>query len=528
MVETVGGNGTGTSAPAGSRSGPPSRHRAPRRFPLAALVFPILLVAGLVLRVLVLRSSWAMPDGDESLGPIMALRAAHGHLSLLFWGGNYGGAGVTWIEAPLVAVFGLHLWIFQLVDTALTLVAVLLLRAVGRRITTPLAADVAAGTFWFFPALWVYWSEREYVFWLPALVFALATSVLALRWFETRRPSTLLWVGLCAGLAIWSYPLVVSLVLPPVAVILWTERRNWASIGRVLGAGLIGLLPWLAYFAVHGRAAFTVQSSTESRSTAFVHAITQVLPTALIGGQKAYDVIWTGPDASASHLAILGVAVYAGMVAFTVYAAVRRQVALAACGVAVVLWPFVLAVGHVPTGTATFRYGLIPIAPLLIVTAHLLAKLRIAPLLAVAAFVLVRPGDPLPDRAGPHHSVGELLARRSPRGVLGRGDHGQLGGAHPGRPGRSGSGGRTALDVRRVPRGRPRQADCRVGRRQPRTGPPDDRRGPGRVGVPHERGTGHDGPRQRLLSPHRRAVTPPHADAVPGRPVSAGGDRSRR
>ena len=389
MVETVGGNGTGTSAPAGSRSGPPSRHRAPRRFPLAALVFPILLVAGLVLRVLVLRSSWAMPDGDESLGPIMALRAAHGHLSLLFWGGNYGGAGVTWIEAPLVAVFGLHLWIFQLVDTALTLVAVLLLRAVGRRITTPLAADVAAGTFWFFPALWVYWSEREYVFWLPALVFALATSVLALRWFETRRPSTLLWVGLCAGLAIWSYPLVVSLVLPPVAVILWTERRNWASIGRVLGAGLIGLLPWLAYFAVHGRAAFTVQSSTESRSTAFVHAITQVLPTALIGGQKAYDVIWTGPDASASHLAILGVAVYAGMVAFTVYAAVRRQVALAACGVAVVLWPFVLAVGHVPTGTATFRYGLIPIAPLLIVTAHLLAKLRIAPLLAVAAFVLV-------------------------------------------------------------------------------------------------------------------------------------------
>ena len=353
------------------------------------LVFPILLAAGLVLRILVLRSSWAMPDGDQSLGPVMAFRAAHGHLSLLFWGGNYGGAGVTWIEAPLVAIFGLHLWIFQLIDTALTFVAVLLLRAIGRRITTPLAADVAAGTFWFFPALWVFWSEREYVFWLPAIVFGLATGLLALRWFEARRPSTLIWVGLCAGLAIWSYPLVVSLVLPPVALILWTERRNWGSLARVLVAGLVGLIPWLAFFVVHRRSALTVQPSTETRPTALLHAITQVLPTALIGGQKAFGVIWTGTDASSTRLAILGVGVYVGMVAFTVWSVVRRQVALAACGIAFVLWPFVLAAGHVPTGTATFRYGLIPIAPLLLVAAHLLANVRIAPLLAVAAFVLV-------------------------------------------------------------------------------------------------------------------------------------------
>ena len=260
---------------------------------------------------------------------VMALRAAHGHLSLLFWGGNYGGAGITWIEAPLVAIFGLHVWIFQLVDTALTFIAVLLLRAIGRRITSPLAADVAAGTFWFFPALWVFWSEREYVFWLPAIVLALATGLVALRWFESRRPATLVWVGLAAGLAVWSYPLVVSLVLPPVAVILWTERRNWASIGRVLVGGLVGLIPWIAYFAIHGRSAVTVQAATESRSSAFAHAITQVLPTALIGGQKAYDVIWSGPDASASHLEILGFAVYVAMAAFTVYAIVRRQVALA-------------------------------------------------------------------------------------------------------------------------------------------------------------------------------------------------------
>ena len=386
MVETVGASATGSSAPRHAHGS--SRRGSPSWLTPSGLVFPVLLVAGLVLRILVLRTNWSMPDGDESMGMVMALRAAHGHLSLLFWGGNYGGAGITWIEAPLVAIFGLHVWIFQLGDTALTFIAVLLLRAIGRRITSPLAADVAAGTFWFFPALWVFWSEREYVFWLPAIVLALTTGVLALRWFETRRASTLVWVGLSSGLAVWSYPLVVSLVLPPVAVILWTERRNLGSIGRVLVGGLVGLSPWVTFFVIHGRSAFTVQAATESRSSAFVHAITQVLPTALIGGQKAYDVIWSGPDASASHLEILGVAVYVGMAAFTVFAIVRRQVALACCGVAFVLWPFALAVGHVPTGVDTFRYGLIPIAPLLLVAAHLLAKLRLAPLLAVGAFVL--------------------------------------------------------------------------------------------------------------------------------------------
>ena len=381
---------TGSSAPAAVRSGGPPRHRVRRqRFHPAVLVFPVLLVAGLVLRILALRTSWSMPDGDESMGLVMALRASHGHLALLFWGGNYGGDGITWLEAPLVAVFGLHVWVFQLVDTALALVAAVLLRGIGRHVTTPLAADVAGGTFWFFPALWVFWSGREYVFWLPAIVFALATGLLALRWAESRRPATLVWLGLSAGLAIWSYPLVASLVAPPVVVVLWMVRRDLRSVLRVVAAGLVGLVPWIAYFVVHGRAAFTVQAATESRSTAFAHAITEVLPTALIGGQKAFDVIWSTPDASSGHLALLGIGVYVASVVFTVWSAVRRQVALAACGAAVVLWPFVLAVGHVPTGVATFRYGLIPVAPLLLIASHLLSRVRLAPLLAVGAFVLV-------------------------------------------------------------------------------------------------------------------------------------------
>ncbi len=334
---------------------------------LASFIFPALIVIGLVLRVLAMRSTWAQPDGDEAMGMLMAVRASHGSLSLLFWGGNYGGAVVTWIEAPFVLLFGDHVWIFQVIDTLLAFVCALLLRSIGRHVTTPIAADVAAGTFWFFPALWIFWSSREYVFWLPAILFAFATCLLTLRWFDNRKPPLLILIGLSAGLSVWSYPLVISLLLPALAVLVWVLRRSWSSIARIAVGGLIGVSPWLAYFAWHGRSAFGVQAAQGSRTSAAVHSITQVLPTALIGGQKRFDLIWQGIEPSPGRLAVLGISVYLAVLAFTVYEVARRNVALAACGATVVLWPIVLAVGHVPVGPDTYRYGLIVTGPILLV-----------------------------------------------------------------------------------------------------------------------------------------------------------------
>ena len=49
----------------------------------------------------------------------------------------------------------------------------------------------------------------------------------------------------------------------------------------------------------------------------------------------------------------------------------------------VIIWPVVLVAGHVPISPSTYRYGVIAVAPLLLITAHLLAKVRLAPLLGV-------------------------------------------------------------------------------------------------------------------------------------------------
>jgi hypothetical protein len=353
------------------------------------LVFCGLLIAGLIVRVLAMRSTWGQPDGDDAMAMQMALRASQGHLSLLFWGGNYGGAVITWVEAPLIAIFGMKIWLFDVVDTALMLVAVFLLRAIGARFVSPLAADVAAGTFWFFPALWLFWSSRDYIFWLPAVMFAFATCLFILRWFECHTRGALLASGLFAGLSMWSYPLVFPLIGPALAILLWSLRKDRKALLSLIAAGIVGVTPWLAYFGVHGATAFQSQTVTGSRLADLKHTVTQVLPTALVGGEKRAGVTWALVNASPGHLKALGAGIYVAVIVYTIVVAATGKVALTACGMSVIIWPVVLILGHVPIGVETYRYGMIPVAPILLIAADLLSRVRLVALLGIAALAVV-------------------------------------------------------------------------------------------------------------------------------------------
>lgn len=356
-----------------------------RRPDTAQLVLVGLLLAGLVLRIALYRTTWHQPDADEATGLVMALQASKGHLSLLFWGGNYGGALITWIEAPLLALFGFHFLTFWVVDTLVALAGVVLLHRIALRLLPPVAAAVAGGLFFCFPAEWVFWSMREFVFWLPAVVLALATCLLVMRWFETRATALVVGIGLTAGLAIWSYPLVAPLLLPALAVFVYDVRRRPRLVAGFAVTGLVGVVPWLAYFAVHGRHALQVQQTREGRATALAHSITQVIPTVLDGGQKRFDLIWMIPGPVGAFAAVIGIVVLLGVCGLTAYFAVRRQVGLLCCCASVLLWPLVLVAGHVPVSTASFRYGLIVVAPLLVLGAWVFARLRLSLLLAVLA-----------------------------------------------------------------------------------------------------------------------------------------------
>jgi hypothetical protein len=351
----------------------------------AEAVFVLLLVVGLVVRILAARTTWLQPDSDETTGMFMAQAAAHGHLSLLFWGANYGGAVMTWLEAPLVLIFGAGFWMFWTVDTIVTIVAAVLLYAIGRRILPPVAGAVAAGVFWLFPATWVFWSAREEVFWLPSITFALVSCLFALRWFDGKRPGDVIGAGLTAGLALWSYPMVAPLLIPAWFAV---ALRSWRDIGvlaRLVPATVVGAAPWGAYFLIHGSKAFHVQRIYGSRLTFLRHAITQTLPATLVGGQVRVGVIWglTGISAQSGRNLGIGIGIFA--LAAGALALARRQVAVACCAASVVLWPPILVAGHVPVGVGTFRYGLVVMPALLVLGCYVLSLARASLVLPLVA-----------------------------------------------------------------------------------------------------------------------------------------------
>jgi Dolichyl-phosphate-mannose-protein mannosyltransferase len=342
------------------------------------------------LRVLVLRSTWRQADAVEAQGMLMASQAAHGHFSLVVWGASAGGTIATFIAAPFVALFGLHLWLFHVIDGAEALVCVLLLWAVGRRFLPDLAAAIAAGIFWFFPANWLFLSSKEFVYWLPAIAFALAACLFVLRWFDTRQPVNLWVLGLCVGLSVWSYYLVYPLILPALAVFVWVERRHAAVLGRVAVAAVIGVSPWFVHFAWHGGAQIASAEGPGGKLTHLKASVSQILPAAFLGGQRRVGLLWQSMNPSLSRMDDVGTLALMAILLIFVIALLRREFAVAVCAVSVFVWPIAMTISGVPAEAASYRYGLILVAPVLLLAVYVFSRIPVLMLLlALGALVMV-------------------------------------------------------------------------------------------------------------------------------------------
>ena len=88
-------------------------------------------IAGVVLRVVVYRSSLGVLDGDEAVWGLMARHVLDGELSAFFWGQGYGGTQEVLATAPLFALFGTSTVLMRVVPVALTAVAAVLVWRIG-------------------------------------------------------------------------------------------------------------------------------------------------------------------------------------------------------------------------------------------------------------------------------------------------------------------------------------------------------------------------------------------------------------
>lgn len=209
-----------------------------------------LLLLGVVVRIILVRSSLGPPDADESVVLLMARDMVHGHFETFYWGQEYGGSQ----EALLVAIlarFGVPLrWGGDIVPISLSIVAAGLLWRIAKETVGAKVALLTAALYWSTPIAFVWLSQKERGFYEASAVSCLAVLLFATRLVRTSHRWDAIGLGLAFGCAIWSSPQSFYLLVP-VGVwltvgLVWSRR--WHLLRLVpLGAiaAVVGGLPWL-------------------------------------------------------------------------------------------------------------------------------------------------------------------------------------------------------------------------------------------------------------------------------------------
>lgn len=232
-------------------------------WPLVALA--LIVVAGTVLRVGVLRTSIGRLDGDEGVTGVMAQRILTGDLPLFFGNQNYQGAFEQYLQAGTLALLPDSPFTLRLVQVALSAVVLVLTYMLGSRVCrSPWAGVLAAGLLAFGPYYFVVKGVKSHGGYDSAIVFGLLALLLALalRRMSSRAPLIGAALGLSAGLALWANPTAIYLVLPAA---LWAVGSMRGSFRRLLAPTAAGFVAGVVPYAVR---ALHTGSLTPSRTDA--------------------------------------------------------------------------------------------------------------------------------------------------------------------------------------------------------------------------------------------------------------------
>jgi hypothetical protein len=206
-------------------------------------------VAGIALRVWLLRLATGVLDSDEAIVGLMARHMLHQHqFTTFYWGQNYGGSLTAMFMAAVFAVFGSSTATLKSVPIVMSAIAAVLVWRVGRRTIGAQGAAIAAVTFWVWPTNYVWLSTKERGFYWACLILGLAFLLVVLQLVEQPR-SWPRWValGLLGGLGWWTSPQILYFAVPGLAWLAIRLRKDaWRVVAAIPGA-FIGSLPWLIW-----------------------------------------------------------------------------------------------------------------------------------------------------------------------------------------------------------------------------------------------------------------------------------------
>ena len=337
---------------------------------------------GIGLRVWILLSPRGALDSDEAVVGLMARGILHGRLPVFFPGQGYGGSQEAFLTAPLIALFGLHVWTVRVVMFALWAASAVLVWRIGMRVLDERRAVLAAVIFWIWPTYFDWKSTREHGFYGSELFLGLVVLLLVLRLNERRSRKDLVLLGLALGCGLWSSPQVAIVALPTVGWLVWRRRSLARDWWMVLAAGVAGGFPWLVGNLHHGWYSLHPGRNEGSWLNHVHNLVVSTLPEAL-GLRLAWSYEWLGG-------AIVGLVIYALLAAGFLWLLVRRPPKLTPLLLIVLVFPIFYFVSPYTWLGSEPRYLtlVMPVFALLIAAALTSAR-RAAAVLAVAVALSV-------------------------------------------------------------------------------------------------------------------------------------------
>lgn len=353
---------------------------------------------GVALRLWIMTSHLGTLSADEAYTGLQARAILDGRFPVVIDGMTYTAVFESYLFAPFVAVFGLHVVPLKWLSTLGWVTAAVLVGLAVRRVATPTTARLAAAMMWLAPGAMLVLSTRAYVGYSTGLAAVAGTLWATLRIVEQPPsgrvpPVHAAGVGALGGLAVYCHPMFATVVLPILAVATWVHRRQLLRWWLPAGAAAVAVnVPFLVWNAVNGWPSLDQPAdATESAGDRLVRFATGLVPR--VFGLRTGDGTWV-------HGRALGLVLYVGVIGVVVWGVVtawRRHRAMGAVLAAplVVAWPGMAALSNL-SFVADGRYGIITF-PLLVsalaigvgdVAARRTGNIRL-PAVALALWVLV-------------------------------------------------------------------------------------------------------------------------------------------
>jgi hypothetical protein len=207
------------------------------------------ILAGIALRIWLLRLPTGVLDGDEAIVGLMARHLLHHHeFTTFYWGQNYGGSLTAIVMAGVFSVFGSSTTTLKAVPIGMSAIAALLVWRLGRRTIGEPGATLAGLAFWVWPTNYVWLATKERGFYWACIILGLGFLITVLRLVDDpERWQDWALLGFLGGIGWWTSPQILYFVVPGLIWLGIELRPRRIRLAIPFGFAVVGALPWFVW-----------------------------------------------------------------------------------------------------------------------------------------------------------------------------------------------------------------------------------------------------------------------------------------